>query len=61
VLGRRPRIAVLGLNPHAGEGGLLGREEVEIISPAIRRGVFTSLPARCQISVRVAPGSTAWT
>jgi 4-hydroxy-L-threonine phosphate dehydrogenase PdxA len=28
VVGRRPRIAVLGLNPHAGEGGLLGREEV---------------------------------
>lgn len=37
VVGRRPRIAVLGLNPHAGEGGLLGREEVEIISPAIRQ------------------------
>jgi len=37
VVGRRPRIAVLGLNPHAGEGGLLGREEVEIISPAIQR------------------------
>jgi 4-hydroxythreonine-4-phosphate dehydrogenase len=31
---RRP-IAVAGLNPHAGEGGLFGREEVEIISPAI--------------------------
>ncbi|MFL5345490.1 MAG: 4-hydroxythreonine-4-phosphate dehydrogenase PdxA [Hyalangium sp.] len=37
VLGRRPRIAVLSLNPHAGEGGLLGSEEVEIISPAIKR------------------------
>jgi 4-hydroxythreonine-4-phosphate dehydrogenase len=37
VVGRRPRIGVLGLNPHAGEGGLLGREEVEIISPAIRK------------------------
>lgn len=37
VVGRRPRIAVLGLNPHAGEGGLLGREEVEVIGPAIRR------------------------
>lgn len=37
VVGRRPRIAVLGLNPHAGEGGLLGREEVEVIAPAIRR------------------------
>nr|MDE6322129.1 4-hydroxythreonine-4-phosphate dehydrogenase PdxA [Muribaculaceae bacterium] len=30
-----PRIAVLGLNPHAGDNGLLGREEQEIISPAI--------------------------
>jgi 4-hydroxythreonine-4-phosphate dehydrogenase len=32
-----PRIAVAGLNPHAGEGGTLGREEVEIIVPAIER------------------------
>ena len=32
---QRQRIAVAGLNPHAGEGGLFGREEVEIISPAI--------------------------
>jgi 4-hydroxythreonine-4-phosphate dehydrogenase len=31
----RPRIAVLGLNPHAGEGGHLGREELDIIGPAI--------------------------
>jgi 4-hydroxythreonine-4-phosphate dehydrogenase len=30
-----PRIAVAGLNPHAGEGGLLGREEVDLIAPAI--------------------------
>lgn len=34
-LGREPRIAVAGLNPHAGESGALGREEMEIISPAI--------------------------
>ena len=32
----RPRIAVAGLNPHAGEGGLFGREEIEIIGPAIK-------------------------
>lgn len=32
-----PRIAVLGLNPHAGEGGHLGREEIEIITPALSR------------------------
>ena len=30
-----PRIAVAGLNPHAGEGGVMGREELEIIIPAI--------------------------
>lgn len=30
-----PRIAVAGLNPHAGEGGLFGREEIDIIEPAI--------------------------
>jgi 4-hydroxythreonine-4-phosphate dehydrogenase len=30
-----PRIAVAGLNPHAGESGRLGREEVEVIAPAI--------------------------
>jgi len=33
----RPRIAVLGLNPHAGEGGHLGREEIDIIIPALDR------------------------
>lgn len=33
----RPRIAVLALNPHAGENGLLGSEEKEIIAPAIAR------------------------
>jgi|SRR6056297_795098 len=31
-----PRIAVAGLNPHAGEGGAMGREEIEVIQPAIR-------------------------
>lgn len=31
----QPRIAVAGLNPHAGEHGLFGREEVEVITPAI--------------------------
>lgn len=33
----KPRIAVLGLNPHAGEGGHLGREEIDIITPVINR------------------------
>jgi len=35
VLGRVPRIAVAGLNPHAGEGGLFGDEEIRTIAPAI--------------------------
>ena len=34
--GRAPHLAVAGLNPHAGEGGLLGREEMDIIQPAIQ-------------------------
>jgi len=33
---RRPKIGVAGLNPHAGEGGLLGHEEQRIIAPAIQ-------------------------
>ena len=33
----KPRIAVPGLNPHAGEGGMFGREEIEIIAPAIEQ------------------------
>jgi 4-hydroxythreonine-4-phosphate dehydrogenase len=32
-----PRIAVLGLNPHAGEAGYLGREEIDVIAPALER------------------------
>ena len=34
-LRKKPRIAVCGLNPHAGEGGAFGHEEIEIIAPAI--------------------------
>jgi 4-hydroxythreonine-4-phosphate dehydrogenase len=34
---RRPRIAILGLNPHAGDNGLLGNEEAEIIMPAVEK------------------------
>ena len=37
VVGHRPRIGVLSFNPHAGEGGLLGREEVEVLTPAIKQ------------------------
>jgi 4-hydroxythreonine-4-phosphate dehydrogenase len=47
-VGRHPRLAVTGLNPHAGEGGLLGDEEVRTIAPAVararRRGVDCTGP-----------------
>lgn len=42
---RRPRIGVTGLNPHAGEGGLFGNEEREIIDPAIRRACAEGINA----------------
>ncbi len=41
----RPRIAVLGLNPHAGEGGHLGREEIDTIAPAIAAARAAGLDA----------------
>lgn len=46
-----PRLAVAALNPHAGEGGTMGREEIDIIAPAVRElaasglDVFGPLPA----------------
>ena len=33
---KKPRIAVAGLNPHAGEGGIMGNEDISIITPAVR-------------------------
>ena len=47
-LGHAPRIGVAGLNPHAGEGGLFGREELDVIGPAVlaarAQGVLASDP-----------------
>ncbi len=44
----RPRLAFAGLNPHAGEGGIMGPEEIEIIEPALARlrdaGILVSGP-----------------
>ncbi|UCE17828.1 MAG: 4-hydroxythreonine-4-phosphate dehydrogenase PdxA [Gemmatimonadota bacterium] len=42
---KKPRIAVCGLNPHAGDGGIFGREEIEIIEPAIQRAKSLGLTA----------------
>jgi 4-hydroxythreonine-4-phosphate dehydrogenase len=48
-----PRIGVCGLNPHAGEAGILGREEIELIDPALDR-----LRARFPDLSRCQPGDT---
>jgi 4-hydroxythreonine-4-phosphate dehydrogenase len=45
TLGRAPRIGVAGLNPHAGEGGLFGREEIATISPAIAQARMLGIDA----------------
>jgi 4-hydroxythreonine-4-phosphate dehydrogenase len=53
-----PRIAVAGLNPHAGESGAMGREEIEIIAPAIAAlraeglDIFGPLPADTMFHAR---------
>jgi 4-hydroxythreonine-4-phosphate dehydrogenase len=48
LLGHAPRIAVAGLNPHAGEGGLFGREDIDHIAPAVAQaqglGIHASGP-----------------
>jgi 4-hydroxythreonine-4-phosphate dehydrogenase len=51
-----PRIAVCGLNPHAGEDGLLGYEERDFLNPALEklRGEFPGLHPRCE------PGDTVF-
>jgi 4-hydroxy-L-threonine phosphate dehydrogenase PdxA len=52
-----PKIAVSGLNPHAGEGGLFGSEEIEIIKPAIdaaaARGIAASGPFGADTMFRI--------
>jgi 4-hydroxythreonine-4-phosphate dehydrogenase len=42
----RPRLAFAGLNPHAGEGGALGREELDVIAPAIAQLQAEGIDAR---------------
>jgi 4-hydroxythreonine-4-phosphate dehydrogenase len=60
-----PRILVAGLNPHAGEGGHMGREEIEVIAPALERlraegiDVAGPLPADTLFTPGVLAGSHA--
>ncbi|MGZ5046663.1 MAG: 4-hydroxythreonine-4-phosphate dehydrogenase PdxA [Usitatibacter sp.] len=42
----KPRIAVAALNPHGGENGLFGREEIEIIAPAVARGIARGIACK---------------
>ncbi len=42
----RPRIAVAALNPHGGENGLFGREEIELIRPTVERVAATGIDCR---------------
>ena len=51
----RARVAVCGLNPHAGEGGELGREEIDVIAPVIRK-----LRARGRRVTGPLPGDTVF-
>jgi len=37
ILKRNPRIGIAGLNPHGGDGGLVGQEEIKIIAPAVKK------------------------
>ena len=42
----KPVIGVAGLNPHAGENGMFGREEIDEIAPAVREAVSLGIDAR---------------
>ena len=53
-LGRKDELTVLALNPHASEGGLFGREEEEIISPAIEQARVAGIPVQGPVSADTA-------
>jgi len=55
-----PTIAVLGLNPHAGDGGLIGREDIEIITPAVAKAVEQEINAKGPFSADGFFGSKAY-
>ena len=50
----QPRLLVCGLNPHAGDGGLLGREELDVIAPAISAARAEGLTVEGPVSAEVA-------
>ncbi|GGH68487.1 MAG: 4-hydroxythreonine-4-phosphate dehydrogenase PdxA [Bacteroidetes bacterium] len=56
----KPKIAVLGLNPHAGDGGLLGEEDQKIIEPAVRTAFDKGIVAMGPFSSDGFFGSGEW-
>ncbi|MFA4966839.1 MAG: 4-hydroxythreonine-4-phosphate dehydrogenase PdxA [Candidatus Margulisiibacteriota bacterium] len=50
VRGKKPRIGVAGLNPHAGESGIFGTEEIKVIKPAVEEARKLGIDARGPIS-----------
>lgn len=58
---RQPRIAVLGLNPHAGDDGLLGAEEQEVIIPALQSAKYEGIVAMGPFAADGFFGSGAYT
>ena len=52
---KRPRVGVLALNPHAGESGLIGKEEIRIIGPAVDKLIATGIDASGPL-----PSDSAW-
>ena len=61
----RPRLALAGLNPHAGEGGTMGHEDIEIVAPAVRQlqaegiDAFGPLPSDTMFHARARAGYDA--
>ena len=50
----KPKISLLGLNPHAGEGGKLGKEEIEIIIPAVKELIASNIDVSMPLSADTA-------
>ena len=56
-----PRLAVLGLNPHAGDGGVIGREEIDVVRPAIDALRAAGVAAEGPFPADAFFGRAAWT
>jgi 4-hydroxythreonine-4-phosphate dehydrogenase len=61
---KKPKIGVAALNPHAGEAGILGRQETEIITPALKlaasEGILVEGPIAPEVIFRIAAHQKKW-